>query len=338
MKMMETPNEFMQLEMDQSVLKELKRLGFSPSCIYDIGAGHGIWTRLSAEVFPETCFEMFEPLADVNPIYQQGLEETLKSEINCTLHKFALGTTAGEFKIGISPDPRGSSLLVERESSHFPESAVVPVMALDEAMRSLNLPQPNLLKMDTQGFEWEILKGAIETLKQVDVILVEGWLTREYGPRTPLLMEIALWLANHGFFLFDFSGRYRLSSGVLASQDAFFVKFPSTCETLNQDRFFTPEGTHERIALPKTQAELQGTHTELQRTQLELQNVYTQLQKTQAELQKTQAELQGTQTELQNVQTSFHQSQNEVEAMKTSKFWKIRRAWFSVKGLLGRSS
>jgi len=40
-------------------------------------------------------------------------------------------------------------------------------------MIKFNLPQPNVIKADIQGFELEMLKGGRETLINVDVLLLE---------------------------------------------------------------------------------------------------------------------------------------------------------------------
>jgi len=85
----------------------------------------------------------------------------------------------------------------------------------------------------------------------------------------------------------------------------------------------------------QTQTQLQQTQTQLQQTQTQLQQTQTQLQQTQAQLQQTQAQLQQTQAQLQQTQTQLQQTQARIEAMESSKFWKLRRAWFKVKKRLG---
>ncbi len=288
---------------DRVVMQRLKTLGFSPACICDVGACTGGWTNVVSEVFPEAHFHMFEPLADLSSDYQKGLQSTVENTTNCTLHPFALGEKCEELMIGLSADFFSSSFLIEQETDHFPSSVPIKVMTLDEVVQSFNVPQPQMLKMDTQGYELEILKGAIASLKHLEVILIEGWLTRGYGPRTPLMMEVANWLAQHDFFLFDFGGEYRLESGVLIAKDAFFVKSTSPLESLRQER-----------------------HFKVITDEAELQSVQSALQEAQAKLSETQAEL--TQRE-----ATLQQHQNEIEAMKTSKFWKMRTAWFNFKAL-----
>ncbi|MBW4604815.1 MAG: FkbM family methyltransferase [Calothrix sp. FI2-JRJ7] len=212
---------------DKEKLTRIKQLGFSPTCVCDIGASDGSWTKSISEVFPDASFHMFEPQAEA-PEYKEGLAEVINSDIQCVLHPFALGSESAKLSLSISPNPLGSSLLVEGNSKYFPSSTVVDIIPLDEMVKQSAIPYPQLLKLDVQGYELEILKGATSVLKHVEVILVESWLVRGYGSKTPLLLELSQWLAQHGFFLFDFSGNYRDERGILVAQDCFFVKQPSS--------------------------------------------------------------------------------------------------------------
>ena len=62
---------------------------------------------------------------------------------------------------------------------------VVPLHTLDEFVRENNLPVPQVLKLDVQGAERKILSGAAATMRTADVIFLETWLVRGYGPDTP---------------------------------------------------------------------------------------------------------------------------------------------------------
>ncbi len=94
--------------------------------------------------------------------------------------------------------------------------------------------------------------------------------------------------------------------------------------------------------LQQTQAELAQTRLQLQNTQAELGYAQSQLQHTQAELGYAQSQLQHTQAELEYFQflnnqhqVELQQIQGRITAMETSKFWKLRKAWFKVKKSLG---
>jgi hypothetical protein len=77
--------------------------------------------------------------------------------------------------------------------------------------------------------------------------------------------------------------------------------------------------------------EVNPYNLKLQHTQSELQHTQSELQHTQSELQHTQSELQHTQSELQHTQSELQHTQSIIDAMKTSKFWKLRTMCFLLK-------
>jgi hypothetical protein len=46
---------------------------------------------------------------------------------------------------------------------------------------------------------------------------------RSYGPKTPLLLEVANFLRQFDFYLWDFGGEWRDDKGVLGAQDCVFL-------------------------------------------------------------------------------------------------------------------
>ena len=65
------------------------------------------------------------------------------------------------------------------------------------------------MKLDVQGAERLILKGGEQTLQHADVLFLETWLQRAYGPDTPLLTEMIEFLEQAGFALVDFGEQFR---------------------------------------------------------------------------------------------------------------------------------
>jgi phosphatidate phosphatase PAH1 len=55
----------------------------------------------------------------------------------------------------------------------------------------------------------------------------------------------------------------------------------------------------------------------------------------QSHLQLTKNELNQLQLQLQHAQVELQQAQDTIKAMQTSKFWKLRTAWFNLKRLIG---
>ncbi|MBE9191778.1 sulfotransferase [Gloeocapsopsis crepidinum LEGE 06123] len=85
----------------------------------------------------------------------------------------------------------------------------------------------------------------------------------------------------------------------------------------------------------QTQAELGQTQAQLAQTQAELERSQAQLAQTQAELGQTHAQLAQTQAQLAQTQVERQQAEATIAAMHTSKFWKLRTAWFTLKKRMG---
>jgi hypothetical protein len=64
------------------------------------------------------------------------------------------------------------------------------------------LPIPDLLKLDVQGYELEVLKGAEKALRQMSAILIEvNFIDIHKG--APLIDELVLFLRDKGFVAYD---------------------------------------------------------------------------------------------------------------------------------------
>jgi hypothetical protein len=87
------------------------------------------------------------------------------------------------------------------------------------------LRPPDLIKLDTQGSELDILRGAAGLLPTATAILCECWLFPGYGKATPLWLEVANFLREQGFEIFDFGWVYRRPSDQRpATVDILFVR------------------------------------------------------------------------------------------------------------------
>ena len=90
-----------------------------------------------------------------------------------------------------------------------------------------------------------------------------------------------------------------------------------------------------KIEWEQSQSKLMITQTQLQETQTQLISAHTQLEQTQNQLISVQTQLERTENQLINLKQELEQAQNRVLAMETSKFWKLRSAWFQVRRSLG---
>jgi FkbM family methyltransferase len=175
------------------------------------------------EVFPDARYELFEPCSDVCDAYGKEMAPKLAEHPNFRLHKVALGPAPKKALIHITHDYFSSTTLgLERDTEGF-RSLEVDMVTIDDLVEAGRAAAPQVIKIDTQGFELAILEGAERTLPQVEVLLLECWLLRGYGGRAPLWLETADWLDRRGFCLWDFADNYRDPSGMLHTQDCLFI-------------------------------------------------------------------------------------------------------------------
>jgi glycosyltransferase involved in cell wall biosynthesis/peptidoglycan hydrolase CwlO-like protein len=83
------------------------------------------------------------------------------------------------------------------------------------------------------------------------------------------------------------------------------------------------------------QLQLQQTSAQLEQTQLQLQQTQNEFQDSQLHLRHTQVELERLQLENQQTKVELNRSQERITAMESSKFWKLRKAWFNLKTVVG---
>ena len=66
------------LQLDRKVFKRLKKLGYNPQIIFDIGASNSGWSYYMNKVLPEAEFYLFEPLIDYSTEYRGLMSEILR--------------------------------------------------------------------------------------------------------------------------------------------------------------------------------------------------------------------------------------------------------------------
>jgi len=155
----------------------------SVATIIDVGANAGQWLKtLNPRSINGTVW-CFEPLK----VPYKELENFAKSYPNIKVFKLAFSDFAGPTKMFVASNG-GASSSINAPTEHlrlhskieFSNEETVNVTTIDEFFSKHELFLPLYLKIDTQGHEWNVIKGGIKTLTNVAVVELESSMTAQY--------------------------------------------------------------------------------------------------------------------------------------------------------------
>jgi len=127
----------------------------------DVGANIGVFTLLAAKIVGETGKVMaFEPIPRL--VEQIGRSARLNQFSNIKVIQKAVGASPANMRLASSSHNIGGSTLVEENNAE--EFHNVSVSALDSELA--NQPKIDLIKIDVEGFEYEVLLGAKEVMSK----------------------------------------------------------------------------------------------------------------------------------------------------------------------------
>jgi FkbM family methyltransferase len=181
---------------------------FEIDLVLDVGANKGQFASEIRQCGYAGRIVSFEPLTSA---HGELLLASTGDPMWDAYPRCALGDHDGEVEINIAGNSESSSILpmLESHRSAAPESAyqgkeIVPIKTLDAvAGQYLKHARVPFLKIDTQGFEWQVLDGARDTLPHIKGILVELSLVPLYEGQH-LWREVVDRLEAEGFTLWAF--------------------------------------------------------------------------------------------------------------------------------------
>jgi FkbM family methyltransferase len=148
---------------------------------------------------------------------------------NVSIYQCAVGAAPGQATCLPSVFSQASSLLPLRPEAsdlyaidlHQTAPYAVPMRTLDEICEEAGIDAVDLLKLDVQGYELEVLRGAGRVLQRTRDLIVEVEFVPIYegGPLFPVILQE---LSDRGFRLSQIYGQCRSKDGTLLHADAFF--------------------------------------------------------------------------------------------------------------------
>jgi FkbM family methyltransferase len=177
----------------------LRQKGYVPDTILDIGAYHGYWTRDMKGIYPHANYHLFEAIE-----YQELT--TYRHDKLVNVYHLLLNDKIEQVK-WYEMKNTGDSIFKEK-TYHFKdcEGITRDTVDLNTVISQRNLfqdAQHFFMKIDCQGAEIPILKGATSILEKTDFIVLEVPLFGQYNEGVPTFLEHVEYMNSIGFVVYD---------------------------------------------------------------------------------------------------------------------------------------
>jgi FkbM family methyltransferase len=154
---------------EPGMVQLLRTVASDSEVILDVGANIGctalLFGRLSKTVYA------FEP----SPTTFRFLEQNISRSglTNIFLQNIGLGSEAGEYALTFKPSNRSGAFVsnqTQASTDHTVET--ITIRQMDEALTSFNVSRVDFIKIDVEGFEGHVLRGATQTLDTYHPVVV----------------------------------------------------------------------------------------------------------------------------------------------------------------------
>jgi FkbM family methyltransferase len=178
--------------------------------IVDVGANTGQFARMIRRVCPEAQIYCFEPIRECF----LELDRDLGGTPTLRAFNLALGESEGEAEILRNAFTPCSSMLepTTRLEQEYPETArrqkeTVAMARLDTVLKDLSLEPQVLIKIDVEGYEPQVIRGAEESLARALFASIEIHF-HEYYKGQPLFDQIYRMMTARDFVYRGSAGQY----------------------------------------------------------------------------------------------------------------------------------
>lgn len=164
--------------------------------VMDVGANVGQSAALYCEKFPEAQIHSFEPVQSTFKQLQEK-SQSLGNRVSC--HHKAVGDENGEVMINVGDNSEINSI----KYNHSSQKERVEAITVDSFIETQPLDFVDFLKIDTEGFEIEVLNGCNQSLasKMIGILYIESGPVKSDRHFVPI-SKIIETLKEHDYELF----------------------------------------------------------------------------------------------------------------------------------------
>ena len=199
----------------------------SINLVLDVGANSGQYALSLRRFGYKKKIISFEPGSEA----YFKLIKNAKNDSKWNIYeKVGLGNKRKNIKLNISENSVSSSIknikklhLINQPNSKYIKKEKTKIIKLDEVFRNFYKKNENImLKIDTQGYEWEVLQGSKKSLRKINVIQLELSFEDLYQDQNNWL-NILKFLENNDFKVFKIIDGFKNKKNGKVFQSDFFL-------------------------------------------------------------------------------------------------------------------
>ena len=174
---------------------------FSAPVIFDVGANIGQSAIWYSKSFPNANIYAFEPI----PAVFEQLEKRMAGHGNIRALKLACGKSAGVIRVPVISDGFTQTAQVLSADFRALDGQEIAIVTVDEFCRTEHIQSIQILKTDTEGYDIDVLQGAVQMLSNgsVSYILSEVSIDEDDRQHT-YLFDLKAFLDPLGYALCSF--------------------------------------------------------------------------------------------------------------------------------------
>jgi FkbM family methyltransferase len=193
---MPTPEEFRLRPNHGNSLLLLQHHGFTPNTVIDIGAAEGRFflDRQRMNLYAQAWHFFVDAMHENEEGYRK-----LAAKFPASYEITALSCLEGEVVLRVDPDFYNTHVDHLQVATTYENSRRVPVATLDAVVQRRALKPPFVIKLDVQGGELDVLRGALRTLDDAIVVTSEIQIFAERDT----LADLLAFMQGNGWVLYD---------------------------------------------------------------------------------------------------------------------------------------
>jgi FkbM family methyltransferase len=201
----------------------LRRYGFNPKHVVDVGANKGGWTRKALGFFPDAYYTLVEPQDNL----KQHIKDLIDGGSRIKWINAGVSDVSGTLPFHISYRD-DSSTFASIPGIDKASQILIPVRLLDEIVASAQATSPEMVKIDAEGLDLKVLAGAEKLLSTAEVFFVEVVICTNH-PYENTVAKVIRRMDQAGYHVVDITDINRSPKfGVLWLCELAFLKNTST--------------------------------------------------------------------------------------------------------------